>query len=91
MCLHVGVGGHFDLRTVVAALAQHRVDFVDPVEHASNLAWVEHFVQARGVSEVPGVNEHVGEDERHHCFVHSMVADHRMIEAGGSLLGIVQQ
>ena len=37
------------------------------------------------------MDEHVGEDERHHCLVDSMTANHRMIEGQLGLVGIIEQ
>jgi len=90
-CLHIGVGGYLDFRTVVPTFAQYRVEFVDSVKHASNLGRVKRFVEAARAGEVPGVNEHVGEDERHHGFVYSMTANDRMVEVQRGLVGVVQQ
>src|SRR4051794_33822808 len=86
--LHIGVAGYLDLRTVMPALAKCVVDFVDPVEHASNLSVVERFIEAGGAGEVPSVDEDVGEDEGHHCFVEPMAPSHRVIECQSGLLAV---
>src|SRR5687768_8766467 len=89
--LLVGVGPYRDPWTVLTTLAERVGHRFDTLEHPVHLVGVERLVEVRGVRQIPGVHEHVTEDEHADGVLERVAARVLVEELPRRRLRIVQQ